>query len=418
MAMLRAQKLDASNYNKWNNYEDVMNWILSLENGYYNKYKNELKQSLEEQKVNGKFLAQNKIKKQQIRKWGIDHEEDCIKLAGHILFLKTWKTAKTALSENRLFRNSHLFTATFDAKNVKNVLVICIGIVEYDDFQPLPDIVKDLDLYRNILGDKYGYVIVSNDDFENMKQFGYYLNDEKLIEFLLKCKNKICSEYDASELLFDGIIIALSGHGVKDGIVCSNGHCVSYTEIRSIFCDPPVLTTIPRIFLIDACRTGKIGNGDNIFKAEYKFKMPSKTYSVTITGAENNTVRGGKIAQYITKAMSRGYKIKKYKNFGDICTEASNTIEQATNNEQTLVRNEPDDKVFNIILKPNDGKRLGGNTETGDHEDAGRGDNDDGDRDAARDDHDDGDRDAARDDHDDGDRDAARDDHDDGDRDA
>ena len=65
---LKSKLIDPSRYTEWDTL-DIITWILSLENGRYNKYKSKLEISLNEENVKGTHLA--KVNVLDIKGWGI-----------------------------------------------------------------------------------------------------------------------------------------------------------------------------------------------------------------------------------------------------------------------------------------------------------------------------------------------------------
>lgn len=68
VAKLKLKAIDPSSYMKWD-WEDVLMWILSLENGRYAKYEKVLRQSLSEEGVRGEYLR--KVDASDVKGWGI-----------------------------------------------------------------------------------------------------------------------------------------------------------------------------------------------------------------------------------------------------------------------------------------------------------------------------------------------------------
>ena len=70
---LKVKSIDLSKYEKWNE-DDVLLWMLSLENGRYKKYENALQKQLKAQRIKGSQLKQ--MNALVIQLLGITEEED------------------------------------------------------------------------------------------------------------------------------------------------------------------------------------------------------------------------------------------------------------------------------------------------------------------------------------------------------
>lgn len=68
VAALKLRAIDESKYMDWE-WEDVLLWILSMDNGRYKKYESVLRQSLSEEEVRGEYLS--KVDSADIKGWGI-----------------------------------------------------------------------------------------------------------------------------------------------------------------------------------------------------------------------------------------------------------------------------------------------------------------------------------------------------------
>lgn len=74
-------RLDTTQFMQWDS-NMVLKWIMSLDEGRFNKYENVLKQALQETDVAGEDLLD--VNPLVIKIWGVRHLEDQRKLAGHI----------------------------------------------------------------------------------------------------------------------------------------------------------------------------------------------------------------------------------------------------------------------------------------------------------------------------------------------
>eukprot|EP01084_Bolivina_argentea_P050972 93769_1 len=349
---LKARKLDPRNYDNWNTSQHVINWIVSLQNGYFVKYKNVLATELKNKKITGRYLSKMEIDKNQIHSWGVNNDGDCIKLLNHILHIKSWNGDKKTL---------------IDPKNIHNMFVICVGIANYNDLKPLPDVPTDMENYQRVFGRKYGYTVVANDDLEHVKQFGYYLTSTKLFQFLLKCKDKITASIcNQPTLFYDGIIVTISSHGYDNGIICSDGSNMSYNELRRIFYDN-LLAKIPRIFLVDACRSSAHDFVANDF---YYTVNECKKFCVTVFGAGSGEyVRGGKVSKSVTTVLENCNAQNVYQNLDSMLNMAKKYIGRANNGKLTLTCDPEKGDIFDIVLKKNDNLRGTEEDDSDDEED-------------------------------------------------
>ena len=78
---LKVPLIDQSNYIQWK-WENVMRWILGLDNGRFVQYFESLEQSLKEEKVTGVDLKQIDIL--DVRRWGVVNCMDKQALIGYI----------------------------------------------------------------------------------------------------------------------------------------------------------------------------------------------------------------------------------------------------------------------------------------------------------------------------------------------
>ena len=66
--MTRGKFIDTRNYLNWND-EDILRWIMSLDDGLFNMYEDILRKSFREEGVTGKDL--NRVEPLDIKCWGI-----------------------------------------------------------------------------------------------------------------------------------------------------------------------------------------------------------------------------------------------------------------------------------------------------------------------------------------------------------
>ena len=108
--------------------------------------------------------------------------------------------------------------------------------------------------------------------------------EQEVMDFM---RNKVIDEYFDVEgnAKYDGLIVSLSGHGVRNHIVSSDGKLIDRTSIhRCISNQNAGIRMFPRIFIFDACdgagkQTNTIGS------------MPSMDSLSSGTSAEGSTVQ-------------------------------------------------------------------------------------------------------------------------------
>eukprot|EP01084_Bolivina_argentea_P275596 470046_1 len=70
---LRRNNINTKNYKQWN-WEQIIFWILSLDDGKYNQYENQLMKHLKEEAIEGDDLTE--IKEDDLMRWGIKKFKD------------------------------------------------------------------------------------------------------------------------------------------------------------------------------------------------------------------------------------------------------------------------------------------------------------------------------------------------------
>ena len=78
---LKREGVDVSCYEKWN-YEGMIEWILSLENGRFEKYVDKLKIAFKQEGLSGMDLVG--LKENDLIRWRVDDVSDRTDLLGHI----------------------------------------------------------------------------------------------------------------------------------------------------------------------------------------------------------------------------------------------------------------------------------------------------------------------------------------------
>ena len=70
---LQIRLIDVNDYERWN-HQDIVCWIMSLENGRFKKYEQMLIKSLEEEEMNGTYLS--RVDVADVKSWGIKNFDD------------------------------------------------------------------------------------------------------------------------------------------------------------------------------------------------------------------------------------------------------------------------------------------------------------------------------------------------------
>ena len=144
-----------------------------------------------------------------------------------------------------------------ESLQIKNGLVVSIAIGKYDDpprnaevqgqFANLP-VESDVENLKKMAR-------ALNFEFLNVpKSFGNLSwTKEKIFKFLREDVAEACLDKKGIPK-FDGIIVGISGHGMRDGIISSKNEKINRTDIHRCISDNyPQIREIPRIFLFDAC---------------------------------------------------------------------------------------------------------------------------------------------------------------------
>eukprot|EP01083_Nonionella_stella_P275409 935266_1 len=139
---------------------------------------------------------------------------------------------------------------------IQNAMVIFIGIAEYE-YEPshpevdgycanLDGIDVDEQNVNHFFGTTLNYNIVSK---HVQTKCAWKL--EELRNFLEENAEELHSNVGT---IYDGLVVILSSHGIKDYVVTSDYKKIAKTEIHRIFTvNKPQNRTIPRVFLFDCC---------------------------------------------------------------------------------------------------------------------------------------------------------------------
>ena len=234
-------------------------------------------------------------------------------------------------------------------------MVISIVIKDYDKYENIENVTNDINNYREVLYDKYNYKLITNE-----KEYGLKMNKTDIRNYLRKCKKLLID--NNYNIHYDSLILTISGHGTYNSLITSNGDKYYYKDIRQLFATDDELLEIPKLYLIDACRTDN--NDEKEDNKNIRVAAGAKTFSTTIMGtSEGNIVRGGKISKFITKYLENNFDLNKNKNklywnnFYKIYRSASKDISLTTKNDQALIITEHDNDIDDIVFLPNPNKQ-------------------------------------------------------------
>ena len=135
---------------------------------------------------------------------------------------------------------------------------------------------------------------------------------------------------------------------MNQGIYTSDKKKYSYKDLRGMFGNCDEMQSIPRIYIIDACR-----DFDDTPMQRDGYGGGAKDFSTTLLQSEGNAVSAGKICFAITNILKKNFDNGTFQTLKKIRMNARNQILDATNNLQTIVVTEHDEDVDDVILLPN-----------------------------------------------------------------
>ena len=244
--------------------------------------------------------------------------------------------------------------------------MICVAIKHFDNFDDLLSVDNDIDNYEEVLQNTYNYQIIKNN-------VSIKCSKKELKKFLIFCRQKVLTENDDDDdiqLTKDGIIVTFSGHGTHDAFYCSNNEKFYYSDIRAIFTADEHLCTIPKIFLVDACRIYNDGNNDDNDnnKRNTVDTQVTKFCGTLMATSEGQTIRGGNVSRCICKQLKIIYnnninidkENRSWRSFRKIRKLASDYLKKDKINQKMVVT-EHEDEIDDVVLLPRDenAKNLG-----------------------------------------------------------
>eukprot|EP01084_Bolivina_argentea_P121471 215262_1 len=178
---------------------------------------------------------------------------------------------------------------------IKNAMVILVAVGEYDDDPEnadpdledvhLPDLQIDQDLVNltELFGsENLNYSIFP--DYGNMEYQKKSWTEEEIINLLKKQAKQLHEDRNK----YDGLVVAISGHGYSNNICTSDYKTIDKVAIHRLFsADYAESREIPRIFLFDCCDGGE-EHGKLVRK---KKTSMNKLTSPPIISADVNTTQ-------------------------------------------------------------------------------------------------------------------------------
>eukprot|EP01084_Bolivina_argentea_P222533 376641_1 len=196
---------------------------------------------------------------------------------------------------------------------VKNPMVICIAIGYYSDslFDTLDlgiDIENVAELFQNTLN----YQLYP--PFINRNNIKLKWNQKELIKFLFE-KAK---QFDESN--HDGLIVVLTGHGMKDYIITSDIKAIAKVAIHRIFSHYyPRNRNKPRLFIFDSCDGNNERNNNQRAKSQGARSINDNDFEENKDDNENiqNYVDGKVIDLHFIENLSKSEAWNKYEHNPD-----------------------------------------------------------------------------------------------------
>eukprot|EP01084_Bolivina_argentea_P112186 200088_1 len=144
---------------------------------------------------------------------------------------------------------------------INNALVAIIAIGNYDKNaiangdEDVSAIIQDLDVERDInhLNEIFGEKFLNYKVLPENTKTEWTAN--QILQFLINdVGTEICKQNKNGDFIYDGLIVCLSCHGLKDRIITSDYKTIEKTAIhRTLSNKYPQIRAIPRIFIFDSC---------------------------------------------------------------------------------------------------------------------------------------------------------------------
>lgn len=146
--------------------------------------------------------------------------------------------------------------------HISKPMVIALAIRDYydDQYRDLNGIGKDIKNFESLCSE-LNYELHSKYTDKHKKYPKMAWKQNEIIDFLQK-KAKYFDKA-VRENMYDGLIVAISSHGVIDHIVSSDGLKIEKRQIHRTFSKGfPDVRCVPRIFMFDSCEGGDDKNHD------------------------------------------------------------------------------------------------------------------------------------------------------------
>eukprot|EP01083_Nonionella_stella_P054788 144599_1 len=352
--------------------DEVVAWICSIDNGKYKRYKI----NFIENEVDGddlQCLDADALHRDGIKK--ASHQRDIIRAIKALL--RNYDDIQGKSNESRLmqsqYETKHVQSEVRYTRSlivVENVLIIIVAIGEYmaADREDIFDVCRDVANYRNVLCAKYKYKFMSSVDMKGNK--GYKMNKSDIERYISECLAELIGGTRIRPTVkYDALLVAFSGHGTIDSIVCSDSKMIKYSTIRGWFHEP-VLRRIPQFFCVDACRVMEDKKEIDDMKQAHddddglvsRGSPVKKAPTVTIMGeTEGQIVRGGKVSKYLCRQWNREFEANKfneepiYRPFGALYDAAYAQVENETAQKLTVA--EYDRHIDDVVFTPKERDR-------------------------------------------------------------
>lgn len=238
-------------------------------------------------------------------------------------------------------------------KQIKRILVIAVGIVDYDvdDYAKLPDAREDVTRYERVFKDLYRY--------QFRAKVGKGITSKELKRFLFECKEYlIVGKYH-------GAIISFSCHGNQTGVICSDGVVLTYLQLYSIFAGKRLREKI-RVFVFDTCQVvdhGKKLAPDVDLAADSQNQDADTMFLILKPNSNGRVVKEGMLARHLALAfedrlLEADGALSPLCTLQEILDVVHSGIQKASQGKQGLIMTGSPD-VKKVVFRCGDGARVG-----------------------------------------------------------
>eukprot|EP01083_Nonionella_stella_P112212 329793_1 len=342
---------------------EAVTWICSLANGKYERYKPNLI-ARECAGDDFEYLNDDELCRYEVFK--PSHRREILRAIRDLLS-KYNDDAPQSIKQSAGYTQSQIV--------VRNLLAIIVAIGEYmaNDRDDLYDVCRDVANYRDVLGGNYNYKFMTSVEMKGNE--GWTMNKSDVESYVInECLPELIRGTPKEQ--YDALLVAFSGHGTIDSIVCSDSKMIKHSTIRGWFESQNAFKTIPRFFCIDACRVTvkeskqddeeiedmKKDSGKQSKKRKKEIEPMKQKPSITVMGhTEGHTVAGGKVSKYLCKQWNAEFEANKsnpqpmYKPFGVLYEAAFEQVLIET--PQKLTAAEYDRRIDRVVFVPKDRNR-------------------------------------------------------------